>query len=310
MINLEVINKIYKKVKKMKNGGENAQYIPHLAKVNQNIFAISICMLDGTTYNFGDSEKEVGLESCSKVFNLALALKKFGVNTLQEKIGTYSSSYDFNSIVAANNIENHTINSFNNGGAMATVSLMYQKNQKKFEKELHDNINDFAGRKLKVDEQLFQSEMSTNDHNLSLAYLLKGYNRFYGDVMSCVEAYTKMCSLMVTSKDASIMAATLANNGQNPLTKKTIIDKKEEVQYILTHMLTNGMYTESEKWMTDIGLPAKSGVGGMIIIVVPGVMGIGIVSPPLNKAGNSYKGTVAAKMIAEKLNLNLYNSVL
>ena len=105
------------------------------------------------------------------------------------------------------------------------------------------------------------------------------------------------------------MAATLANKGQNPLTKKNIIDK-DKVQYILTHMLTNGMYTESEKWMTDIGLPAKSGVGGMIIIVVPGVMGIGIVSPPLNKAGNSYKGTVAAKMIAEKLNLNLYNSVL
>ena len=309
MVNLEVINKIYKQVKKMKNDGINAQYIPDLAKVNPKIFAISVCMLDGTTYNFGDSEKEIGLESCSKVFNLALALKKYGINTLQEKIGTYSSSYDFNSIVAANNIENHTINSFNNGGAMATVSLMYQKNQKKFEKELHDNINDFAGRKLKVNEPLFQSEMSTNDHNLSLAYLLKGYNRFYGDVIPCVEAYTKMCSLMVTSKDASIMAATLANKGLNPFTKKNIIDK-DKVQYILTHMLTNGMYTESEKWMTDIGLPAKSGVGGMIIIVVPGVMGIGIVSPPLNKAGNSYKGTVAAKMIAEKLNLNLYNSVL
>lgn len=309
MVNLEVINKIYKKVKKMKNGGENAQYIPDLANVNPNIFAISFCMLDGTTYHFGDSEKEIGLESCSKVFNLALALKKYGINTLQEKIGTYSSSYDFNSIVAANNIENHTINSFNNGGAMATVSLMYQKNQKKFEKELHDNINDFAGRKLKVNDHLFKSEMSTNDHNLSLAYLLKGYNRFYGDVIPCVEAYTKMCSLMVTSKDASIMAATLANKGLNPLTRKNIIDK-DKVQYILTHMLTNGMYTESEKWMTDIGLPAKSGVGGMIIIVVPGVMGIGIVSPPLNKAGNSYKGTIAAKMIAEKLNLNLYNSVL
>jgi glutaminase len=313
MVNLEVIDKIYKQVKKMKNDGINAQYIPDLAKVNPNIFAISICMLDGTTYNFGDSEKEIGLESCSKVFNLALALKKYGTNTLQDKIGTYSSSYDFNSIVAANNIENHTINSFNNGGAIATVSLMYQKNQKnqkKFEKELHDNINDFAGRKLKTNEHLYESEMSTNDHNLSIVYLLKGYNRFYGEVIPCVEAYTKMCSLMVTSKDASIMAATLANKGQNPLTKKTIIDKKEEVHYILTHMLTNGMYTESEKWMTDIGLPAKSGVGGMIIIVVPGVMGIGIVSPPLNKAGNSYKGVVAAKMIAHQLNLNLYTTVL
>jgi glutaminase len=307
MVNLIGIDILFKKLKKIKNKGVNAQYIPDLAKVNPNLFAVSICTMDGTIHNYGDYEKEVGLESCSKVFNLALALKKYGTKTLEDKIGTYSSSYEFNSVVAADRISNHTINSFNNGGAMATVSLLYNKNQNKFEKELHDNINEFAGRKLRINEHLFKSEMSTNDHNLSLAYLLKGYNRFYGEVIPCVEVYTKMCSLMVTSKDVAIMAGTLAARGTNPVTKKNIIDRKL-IQYIYTHMLTNGMYTESEKWMTEVGLPAKSGVGGVILMVVPGVMGIGIVSPPLNQAGNSYLGTLAAKAIADTVGLNIYNT--
>ena len=307
MVNLSGIDVLFKRLKKTKNKGINAQYIPDLANVNPNIFAISICTMDGELHNYGDYEKEVGLESCSKVFNLALALKKYGTETLQEKIGTYSSSYEFNSVVAADTISNHTINSFNNGGAMATVSLLYNKNQKKFEKELHDNINDFAGRKLRINEHLFKSEMSTNNHNLALAYLLKGYNRFYGEVIPCVEVYTKMCSLMVTSKDVAIMAATLSVGGTNPVTKKKVIDKNL-INYILTHMLTNGMYTESEKWMTEIGLPAKSGVGGVIMIIVPGIMGIGIVSPPLNKAGNSYLGTIAAKALADTFNFNVYNT--
>ena len=307
MVNINGIDVLFKKLKKMKNKGINAQYIPDLANVNPNIFAISICTTTGQIYNYGDYKKEVALESCSKVFNLALSLKKYGTETHQEKIGTFSSSYDFNSIVAADTISNHTINSFNNGGAMATVSLMYNKNQKKFEKELHDNINDFAGRPLKINEHLYNSEMSTNDHNMALAFLLKGYNRFYGEVHPCVEVYTKMCSLMVTSKDVAIMAATLASGGKNPITEKNVIENSL-IHYILTHMLTNGMYTESEKWMTEIGLPAKSGVGGVILIVVPGVMGIGIVSPPLNKAGNSYLGTIAAKEIADTFNFNIYNT--
>jgi glutaminase len=308
MVNLTGIDDLFKRLKKTKNKGINAQYIPDLANVNPNIFAISICTMDGEVHNYGDYEKEVGLESCSKVFNLALALKKYGTETLLDKIGTYSSSYDFNSVVAADTISNHTINSFNNGGAMATVSLMYNKTQKKFEKELHDNINDFAGRPLRVNEHLYNSEMSSNDHNMALAYLLKGYHRFYGEVLPCVQAYTKMCSLMVTSKDVAIMAATIANRGTNPVTKKPVIDKNL-IHYILTHMLTNGMYTESEKWMTEVGLPAKSGVGGVIMLIVPGIMGIGIVSPPLNKAGNSYLGTIAAKVLSDTFNFSIYNTI-
>lgn len=308
MIILDDITKIYNKLKHT-TGGKNASYIPQLAKVNPDLYAISIYTIDGQRFDVGDYKKEFAIESCSKVFSLALALETFGIPVLKKKIGTYESSSEFNSVSATDTSENHTMNSFNNGGAMATTSLLFDKDKKKFEKKIIDNMSNFAGRKLHIDQNIYNSEISNSEHNLSLAYLLKSYKRFYSDVPTTVDVYTRQCSTMVTTQDVAIMAATLANRGINPKTKKQVM-REANIPYILTHMITNGLYNESENWMTDVGMPAKSGVSGLLLIVVPGIMGIGIASPPIDKRGNSTKGIKTAKLLAKlfskKLNYNIY----
>ena len=293
------INNIYIKLKKS-HIGKNADYIPELKKVNTNLYAISIYTVDGKVYNIGDYETEFAIESCSKVFTLSLVLEKYGIAFMKKNIGEGKTLIKFNSIKELLQNKLHTINSFNNGGAMATTSLLYDKNKNMFEKKIINNMSAFAGRKLRIDKNIYTSEINNVEHNLAIAYLLKSYNMFYGDVQQSVDVYTRQCSVMTTSQDLAIMAATLANKGVNPKTKKRIIDTKY-ISYILKHMEENGLYEESDHWMSQIGFPAKSGVSGALMIVIPNVMGIGIYSPRLNKHGNSDRGIKTMKLLTNLL---------
>ena len=298
----EDVEKIYNKVKKMKQKGKNANYIPDLKRDNPNIYAISVCNVKGEIMNFGDYQTEVGIESASKVFTLALALNIYSIKKLISHIGNTDEKREFNSIKDVVEIKTRTINSFVNAGAIATTSLLYDKtksrddNEKAMNKIILENMEDFAGRKLKGNEHLYLSEYRTSHHNELLVNKLVSYNRFYGDPQTVLKSYTKQCSVMVTSKDISIMAATLANNGNNPITHKKLVNE-EKVDYIIDHMAQHGLYNESSLWWEKTHFPAKSGVGGVIMIVIPGVMGIGIVSPPLNKYGNSFKGVETGKLL-------------
>ena len=192
---------------------------------------------------------------------------------------------------------------FLNNIAISPYIAMYAL---QIQKKIFDNMADFAGRKLGYSKKTFESEMNNLDHNLAIGYLLKSYGRFYGEVLPTITAYTKQCSTMATSQDLALMAATIANYGVNPKTGKRAVDKKF-IPYILTHMAANGMYGYSETWMTNIGMPAKSGVGGAIMIVIPNVMGIAIISPPLDKHGNSVKGILAAKLLSSRLHLGMFD---
>lgn len=305
MITIENIEKIYNKLKGS-NGGKNAEYIHELFIEDPHLYAISVYMLDqgqghNQEINIGDFKHEFAIESCSKVFTLALALEKYGIKQLKAKIGEDHSSAAFNSICAADSTTNHTINSFNNGGAMSTVSLLYVPDNKVFINKIVKNMSEFACNQLHVDNKIYKSELLTSERNLAIAYLLKSYGRFYGNVEKCVDAYTKQCSVMVTSKDLALMAATFANKGINPISGKELV-KNANVSYILKHMEISGLYDETPAWMDTVGYPAKSGVSGLLMIVIPGLMGIGIVAPPLNKFGNSVKGIKTAKMISRLLN--------
>jgi glutaminase len=287
----------------MKQKGQNANYIPDLKKGNSKIYAISVCNIKGEIMNFGDYEYEVGIESASKVFTLAQALNIHSIQKLIHNIGNINEKHEFNSMKDVIHINGHTINSFVNAGAMATTSLLYNEtkskayNENEINKLILQNMEDFAGRKLKVNEHLYLSEYETSEHNKELIDKLVSYGRFYGDPKTVLKTYTRQCSVMVTSKDISVMAATLANNGTNPITHKKLINE-EKTEYIIEHMAAHGLYNESPKWWKQTYFPAKSGVGGVIMIVIPGVMGIGIVSPPLNKYGNSYKGVETGKLLA------------
>ena len=297
MINQEYIENIYNKIKNNKIEGKNADYIPELSKVDEKLYALSIYTVDGETYNFGDYNHEFAIESVSKLFTLALALEKYGTSYLKKMIGEKKSRGTFNSICSADRIKNHTINSFDNGGALATASLLYQPDKEKFTNLIIDNMCDFASKKLSINNKVFNSEINNSNHNLAIAYLLKSYNKFYGDIDTCLDVYTKQCSVMVNTQDVALMAATLANNGINPKSKKRLV-KPENVKYILKHMTLNGIYNDNYSWLKNSGVYVKSGVGGIILLVIPGVMGVGIASPPLNKFGNSAKGIQTSKKIS------------
>jgi glutaminase len=219
-----------------------------------------------------------------------------------------SEQHSFNSLNDVIHTQNHTINSFVNAGAIATTSLLYDKhktqneNEKNITELILENMESFAGRKLKINNNLYLSEYNNSEHNNKLIKKLIKYNRFYGDPKTTLKVYTKQCSVMANSKDVAIMAATLANYGKNPITKQNIISK-EKSEYIITHMANHGLYNESKLWWKNTFLPTKSGVGGIIMIIIPGIMGIGIISPPLNKFGNSTKGIETGKLIA---NLPIY----
>ena len=293
----DLIKKTYEKVK-LNNGGKVASYIPQLALANPKLFGITFVSCDGTIYEIGDSRKEVPIESISKVFSLAMATNEFGSKTLDEKIGNEGSSLPFNSIVACVLSKTHTINPFVNQGAMATTSLFYNKNKKIFENKVLTNMDKYAGRKLKLDKKVYTSESKTNSTNMALGYILKSFDRFYGAVPESIDVYTQQCSKLVSAKDLATMACVFAKGGVHPINKKRIISEKA-ANYVYRSMRGEGLYEYSDKWDTDVGcISAKSGVGGGIFIVMKGIGGIGIVSPPLDKIGNSVRGIKAGTKLA------------
>jgi len=297
----KLLKKVYKETKKIK-GGRNAHYIPELAKVNSNLFGISICDVKGNLFNIGDHNKPVAIESISKLFSLAFAIKKYGIKTVHNKIGMHGSFLPFNSILAAKLSPSHTINPFLNQGAMATTSLLYQKNLRKYKNSLKKNMSNYASKSLRVGKKIYASESKTNDVNMSLAYLLKSADRFYAPVEPSVDAYTYQCSVMVTSDNLARMASVFANSGINPTNHKRLLGTKETA-YILNNLLPEGLYEYSDDWIARTGgrAYAKSGVGGGILIVMPGICGIGIISPPLDKHGNSVKGVAAGVKLSRVL---------
>ena len=302
----KLITKIFNKTKNI-TSGENAQYIPELAKVDPSIYAISICDINGNIYHKGDYKSKIAIESISKLFTMSLAVQKHGINAIIDKIGMHGSFLPFNSIVAAGLSSTHTINPFLNQGAIATTSLLYDKDEKTFKKKLLQNMSDFASNKLAVDKHIYDSESETNSTNLSLSYFLKNKKRLYAPVIPTVDAYTYQCSVKVTSDDLARMASVFANEGKIPKTQKRIISK-QNTEYILNSVLSEGLYEYSNEWIvkTGGGAYAKSGVGGGLIIIIPGVCGIGIVSPKLDKYGNSKRGMSAAIKLSRILNRDFF----
>jgi len=305
-----IIQQVYKDTRRIK-GGKNAAYIPQLAKVDPKKFGISICTVQGDLYHAGDYDFEVAIESISKLFSLAMAVKKHGTQKVFDKIGMEGSFMPFNSIVAAKLAPTHTINPFLNQGAMATTSLLYEKNHGKYKKKLVENMSDFADRKLKVGPKVYESESQTNSTNMALAYLLHANKRFYAPVIPSVDAYTYQCSVKVSSKDLATMAAVFANGGIHPISKKTMLTHKQTT-YVINNLLPEGLYEYSDEWImkTHAAAPAKSGVGGGILIIIPNVCGIGIVSPPLDKVGNSVKGIAAGVKLVNRIVPREFSSII
>jgi glutaminase len=300
----KVLKEAYEKFKDVKEGA-NADYIKELATVDPNIFGIALVTVDGQVYTAGDVQSMVSIQSVSKVFTMAKVIEEQGHQAVQDKIGVDATGEVFNSITAVERMRGKEINPLVNPGAIASTSLIAGVDSSAKWKNVLQVHSDFAGRQLGLNVPVYISEAGDNLRNQAIAHLLLAYGRMYFDPVEATDIYTKQCAINVSAKDAGIMAATLANGGVNPVTKKKVVSP-ETVMYTLPVMSTAGLYDDSGIWFYNSGVPAKSGVGGCLIAVVPGKFGIAVVSPPLDKAGNSVKGQLAIKYVIEQLKANPY----
>tara|TARA_R110001583_G_scaffold30678_3_gene105734 strand:- start:1362 stop:2360 length:999 start_codon:yes stop_codon:yes gene_type:complete len=300
----KLVNDVHKQFLSHKEGN-NPTYIPALAAVDSDLFAISIVTAEGKKYSAGDINHVFSMQSIGKAFNLAALINQQGAQSVVDNIGVNATGLPFSSIMAIELNEERSVNPLVNAGAIATVSLIKAKNADKKWKIIESNLENFAGSELTVLKDIYKSETDTNVKNQSIARLLSNYGRLYDDIDESVDLYTRMCSVGINTEQLAIMGATYANAGINPMTKKEVV-QAEAVPKLLAVMATSGLYDDSGLWLYKVGLPAKSGVGGGIIAVMPGKYGIAAFSPPVDAAGNSVRAQLAIEAIAKKLNANIF----
>jgi glutaminase len=286
--------------------GKNADYIPYLAHVDPKLFGIAVVTTDNKSYILGDVDYSFSIQSISKVFTLALAMEELGADKTFERVGSEPTGRPFNSVAAVVDMPSHTGNPLVNAGAIATTSLVSGSNANEKWAKILAFYGAAAGEKLSLIDEVYKSEAATNQGNRALAALLVKYDRIYSEPLEAVDIYTKQCSVGVNVKQLARMGATIANNGVNPVTGDRVI-KTEDVPEILSTMTMAGLYDGSGGWAWHVGLPAKSGVGGGILAVVPGKGAIAVFAPPLDEAGNSVKAQKVITYVAQKLALNLFS---
>lgn len=287
--------------------GHNADYIPYLANVDSKLFGISVCLPDGETITVGDCNYRFGIESISKVATALLVLKEYGCETLLDMIGADATGMPFNSVLAILLENEHPSTPLVNAGAISAVSMVCPVGNSRGKWEaILNNIAELCGSEVQLIDELYKSESVSNHNNRAIAWLLKSYERIYDDPEMSLDLYTRQCSLGVTATQLSIMAATIACGGYNPTSGKRVFPASM-AQKVTSMMASVGFYEHTGEWMFNSGLPAKSGVGGGIIGVLPGIFGIAAFSPPIDNAGNSVRAQLALRYIMERLQLNIFN---
>lgn len=299
-----VVDAAHARYKDLKDG-KNADYIPILTETPSDLFGVVIVTRDGKVFSAGDVAYEFSIQSVSKVFTAALVMSQQGPEVLREKIGVEPTGLPFNSKMALELYGARSVNPLVNAGAIAAVSLVKASSEEDRWSQVLGNLGAFAGRPLTVLEKVYESEYSTAFGNRAIANLLYNYGRLYSDPEETLRVYTRQCSVGVSARDLGVMGATLANGGVNPLTGKRVMPA-EHVPELLAVMATAGFYDESGVWMYKAGLPAKTGVGGGIVAVVPGRFAIAAFSPRLNEAGNSVRAMKAIQDIAAELGVGVF----
>ena len=300
----DYLNQLHQDFADLKDGNV-ATYIPELAKANPDWFGICLVTCTGTVYVAGDSAQPFTIQSISKPFVYGLALEDQGRQKVLEKIGVEPTGDAFNSI-SLDPGTGRPRNPMINAGAIASAGLIDGRTPASRLKRILDMLSLYAGRELSLDEVVYRSESETGHRNRAIGYMLRNFDILAEDPMPAVELYFQQCSVSVTCRDLGIMAATLANRGVNPVTAKQAL-RGEYVENVLSVMGSCGMYDYAGEWIYRIGMPAKSGVAGGIIAVLPGHLGIGVFSPRLDARGNSVRGIAVCNEISRHLDLHVFN---
>ena len=287
--------------------GVLANYIPELAEVDPERLGASIAMVDGELYASGDTDSLFTIQSISKPFVYALALADRGFERVLDKVGVEPSGEPFNEI-SLEDSSGRPLNPMINAGAITTHSLVGTETMNPAERmeRVISGLSAFAGRSLDVDEAVYSSEIEHAHRNLAIAHMLRSHDILTENPTGVVEGYTRQCSLLVTVQDLAMMAATLANYGIQPVTGEQVVPKTV-VRQILSVMFTCGMYNAAGDWATQVGIPAKSGVGGGIIGAVPGQLGLATFSPRLDVHGNSVRGVSLFERFSSDMGMHVMN---
>jgi glutaminase len=282
--------------------GTVASYIPELAKADPRWFGISIATVDGHVYEIGDTRQPFTIQSISKPFVYGLVLEDRGKETVLGRIGVEPTGDAFNEI----SLEQSSGRPFNpmiNAGAIASTALVAGHSAADRWSRILALFSIYAGRSLDVDEVVYGCERDTGHRNRAISHLLRNFGIIEDDPEPSLDLYFRQCSILVTCRDLAVMGATLATGGTNPITRERAI-RSANVNEVLSVMTTCGMYDYAGEWLYRVGLPAKSGVAGGLLAVLPGQLGIGIYSPPLDARGNTVRGVAVCKALSDELELH------
>lgn len=298
---LEELHQIYKDCP----DGQAASYIPELSKADPNNFGIVVVTTKGEIFSVGQTKIKFSLQSTSKPLTYGMVLEDYGREFVLTKVGVEPTGEAFNSIVELEKQTHRPYNPMINSGAIAVTSLIKAQSFPDRVERVLGLFENYTGHKLSIDESVFKSEKNTAHRNRSIAHLLRHFDVIDDDIDESLDLYFKQCSILIDNVDLGMIAATLANNGVQPLTHKTVL-RSEYTSDLLSLMFTCGMYDSSGEWAYSVGIPAKSGVSGGIFGVVPGKMGIAVYSPPIDEKGHSVRGLKVFRDLSQILGLSIF----
>ncbi|NJL87202.1 MAG: glutaminase A [Leptolyngbyaceae cyanobacterium SM1_1_3] len=286
--------------------GTLASYIPELTKADPGWFGISVVTVDGQTYQVGTVDQTFTIQSISKVFAYGMGLEDHGREALLHKVGVEPTGDPFNSLIRLDEDSKRPDNPMINAGAIATTSLIKGADPTERLNRLMAMFRRYIGHDVFIDISTFMSERSTGHRNRAIAHLMLNFGMLNGAIEAALDLYFQQCSLLVDCHDLALMAATLANRGINPATGEQAVNP-DYVRDILSVMYTCGMYNFAGEWAYRVGIPAKSGVSGGILAVVPNQAGIAVFSPLLDKNGNSIRGLRVFEALSQKYGFHLFD---
>jgi len=302
-----ILQEISEEIKPLLNEGRVADYIPALAKVDPNQFAMTLTLFDGTTYSVGCNQRKFSIQSISKVFSFTKSLSIYGPN-IYNRVGKEPSGNAFNSLVQLEYENGIPRNPFINAGAIVVADSLYShyKNEDETFSNILQFIQDISNNyDLTYNDEVWNSECEFGYRNVALANLMKSFGNFENDIDPVIKTYFKQCSIEMSTFELSRAMLFLANHGVDPITQKRFVTQSQ-AKRINALMLTCGHYDASGEFAFHVGLPGKSGVGGGIVAIVPDVMSISVFSPRLNSWGNSLVGTKALELFTNKTQHSIF----
>jgi glutaminase len=301
----EMLADIYTRARPNEEGAL-ADYIPELAKVPPNSFGIAIATAQGKVHKIGDADFEFTIQSTSKALTYCMALELCGRKEVLSRVGVEPSGDPFNAIEFSP-VTRRPYNPMVNAGAIAVSGMLRDAlgAEAAFDRLL-ERFSQAAGRQLRLNEDVYRSETLTGHRNRAIGHLLLSAGALQEPVEPALDLYFRQCSIMVTATDLALMAATVANLGVHPVTREQVFDI-DAVRDTQSVMFSCGMYDYSGGWTYEVGIPAKSGVGGGIMGVVNRQLGVGSYSPRLDRNGNSVRGIDSFKMMSNVLGLHAFD---